>query len=662
MKYSKNKKSKFFAIVYSLVMMLAILQVGSVVFGGVVIAVDEWNQTTKPVSGISIIENSSSKTTMVVSTPTALDYALYYASNPASTVDLTIELVQSIDMSAKYIKPKTITNSKLTKLTIIGHGNTIFGLKYSSVKDSRIGLISYITRPLLVEGVNFRLFSHTLSTQNNAFGALIGVTECSDITITKCAIYGTITVTNSIYGVGGLIGYTNSAMSSINNCWSYCTIISSKEGCYVGGLVGFLSCSSIYNCANFEGSIKATANASVGGLFGYVNSVSSIDKCFNQAYVESNDGPTGGIIGKLGSSNVKINNCYNNADLKCNGSDGKSGYVIGGIVGQSESGLEFNRCYSYGKLERNLKVELTENSSYANKQLGKYITDNTSDPASSSWNISYLDSFDIQNNGGDSGGGGGSDPQPQPEPEPPKNYVSVSINKMEMRTASVVTSNLCGNSATYNNSICVDKKNSENFYNSVTLLRVYFDFYYNNTRHNAGRLDIKGNGSYRYTNSAGTTGSWSDDWLFYESKTQYVTFDYSSKYQLSSRDDDLMTKLDNYDWATTSADEFKGIYKGGYIAGIEFFMDGINYTDYITISLNVKYKIKISNNYDAERSIGLGQDIDLNKCGPKLTNNDSLKFGNSTSDISLSTLGDAYANVTNVNGGLPILKDFYWGY
>ena len=155
MEYAKVKSKNrlgFFAIVYSLVIMLAVLQIGSLVFGGsAVVAVDEWNTTTKPLTGISIVENSSSKTTMLVSTPSALDYALYYATNPISNVDLTIELVNSIDMSAKYIKPKNITSSKLTKLTIIGHSNTIFGLKFCNTTDSRIGLISYITRPLYVE-------------------------------------------------------------------------------------------------------------------------------------------------------------------------------------------------------------------------------------------------------------------------------------------------------------------------------------------------------------------------------------------------------------------------------------------------------------------------------------------------------------------------------
>ena len=110
MEYAKVKSKNrlgVFAIVYSLVIMIAVLQIGSLVFGGIAVgAIDEWNTTTKPLTGISIVEKSSSKTIMLVSTPSALDYALYYASSPTSNVDLTIELVNSIDMSAKYIKPK----------------------------------------------------------------------------------------------------------------------------------------------------------------------------------------------------------------------------------------------------------------------------------------------------------------------------------------------------------------------------------------------------------------------------------------------------------------------------------------------------------------------------------------------------------------------------
>ena len=658
MKYSKNKKSKFsfFAIVYSLVMMLAILQVGSVVFGGIVIAVDEWNQTTKPVSGINIIEDSGNKTTMVVSTPAALDYALYYASNPVSDVYLTIELAGSINMSAKYIKPKTLSNTKLKKLTILGNRYTISGLKFSSVTDNRMGLISYLKVPFLAQDLNLRVEMGTqqITTLNNAFGTLIGVTENTDVTLTRCAVYGTINITNCVYGVGGLIGYTNTKIASINNCWSYCTITSSKEGCYVGGLVGFLSCSSIYNCANFEGSIKATANASVGGLFGYVNSVSSIDKCFNQANVESAGGYVGGIIGQLGTSNVKVNDCYNNADLSCG-----DGTVVGGLVGNSASGLVFNHCYSYGKLTRKLgKVDLTEDTAFGKIELGNYLTDNSSDPLSNSWNISYNADINIQNNGGgDSGGGGnsgggGGSSEPTTPPAP-TNRISAGISKKEVRTSKVIVSNLCGVKATYNNSICVDKKNSESFYRSVTMLRLSLYFNYNGTSHNAGTIRFR-DYEYNYNN-----GGWNDGGVIskYEGYGRYsytykkVYFPYSSQYSLSSYDDNLFNDIGSYS---------REYYTSGYIAGIELDCDEGG----VSIHLFGKFKFtydNINSSSEIEEELGSWETFYWDEL--KYDNADSLLWYNaSASDIKIDTIGNEFAIINGVNGGLPILKDFYWGY
>ena len=651
MKYSKTKKQKFsiFAIVYSLVIMLAVLQFGGIIFNTGVLAIDEWNTTVKPTTGISIIENSSSKTTMLVSTPAAFDYALYYASNPTSTVDLTIELVNSIDMSAKYIKPRDITNSKLTKLTMIGHGNTISGLKYSTAVGGNIGLISLIKRPLLVEGVNFRLFSHTISTKCTSFGALIGTSSNDDIIITKCSVYGTIIVTNCSY-IGGLIGISFLLpLKSLNNCWSYCTITSSMKDGYIGGLVGFLDCKSVFNCANFEGTIKSTSNATVGGLFGSA-SVDTFSKCFNQAKVESNSGYVGGIIGKWIGSSVNIDDCYNNADLSC----GDEGEFVGGLVGYASSSLTFNRCYHNGELKRaKVDVELKEDTNYTNKEIASYKVTGDQSYYESHWDYDCNVNFCIQNGGGDD--------------SPPINTIHVGISKIEkIDKTSIVYSNLCGNSATYNNSFC---RNTYDFgYDStygIPIMQIQSKFTYNsNTSHVLEKLTIRSgilNNSEYLSNPKLTSIKYLiNDINKVHSNNGPKTFEYRS---LAVYGYTLVYGGDNQfllDLCPINMEE-----RDGYRRRV-FCCQGFSYTlndDSTKLTIYPVIEVEMRENpvsYSAAAFCDTTHYVTIDLPSVSVTNNTSLI--SDTSDIKLETLGTAFTTASGRNGDLPILKDFYWEY
>ena len=474
------------------------------------------------------------------------------------------------------------------------------------------------------------MFSHTLSTQNNAFGALIGVTECNDITITKCAAHGAITVTNSIYGVGGIIGYTNSAISSINNCWSYCTITSSKQDCYVGGLAGYLACGSVYNCGNFEGTIKSTANAGVGGLFGYASGASTYSKCFNQAKVESNGGPVGGLIGKLNTSNVQVNDCYNNANLSCN-----NGSVIGGLVGSSASGLSFNRCYSNGELKRsNVSANLSQVSTYTNKEIASYKVYGDFSGKESGWDYNCNINFGIQNGGGD---------------DTPINTIHVGISKVEKAsTTSIVYSNLCGNSASYNSSFC---RNTYDFgydsTNGIPIIKIQTKFTYNsNTSHVLERLTLRSVINSKYVE---------DNDFEYQSLA-------TSGYTLVCDGDNeyLLDYLHSNNMKATIKDGKDGYRRTAY------YFEGFKYeiNDSLT-KLTIYPQIFYWCNSDrypsfTGRLIDESHYVTIDLPSVGVTNNTSL-VGN-TSDIKLETLGSAFTTASGRNGDMPILKDFYWEY
>ena len=624
MKYKKNKKGKFkiFAILYSLVMLFAVYQAGSMIFNTDVVAVSEWDTTTKPATGITV-KTSGNKTTMLVSTPAALDYAIYYAFSSTSTVDLTIELVNSINMSAKYWKPRYINNSKLTKLTIKGNGNTIEGLKfYSGATDSSssyAGLIGVMSRPLLVENLSLRVSSTKDINSVRNFGALMGATNNKDITINKCSVYGTIESSNIPSEIGGLIGYVNvNGMKSVTNCWSYCTMKLTGKGNSIGGLIGYVDgpIDAFSNCAKFEGDISSTIDSTIGGLIGFSNGNSSINKCFNNAKLTSYGGAVGGLVGKLNKSGATINDCYNNADLSCG-----NGTVIGGLVG-SGSSLTFNRCYHNGELKRaKYSDSLSQDSSYDNKVIGSYVVNADSDPVPS-WKINAYDNyFGIQNDGGDT------------------NKIYLGISKLEKGSITITHVNLCGTVATYNSSFCRDTFSAGNI-NDLNLIKIYLVFNYNSTCHTVG--------TFRY-NINGNTGL-----TYWDGKGQGASRNQGSEEYSLRKTDSYKLDLKNNSGIVNQINKKK--LKELYMSNIHFYINDGK----IRMNPGFIYFYKESGKQYQNWTFDSNSAVTVSIPSATITKNGS--YVSNTSDITTSTLGSAFATVSGRNGGLPILKDFYWEY
>ena len=670
MKYSRTKKQKFgiFAIVYSLVIMLAVLQFGGIIFNVSIFAVDVWDVTSEPEIGFSkkLVDKDlfNSEYEFTVSSPEGLAYAMYVTSMPTVLlginsinnitlhddnkldnltelfkpnlpqtphipsiqlnfkVSIIINIAKSIDMSAKYWKPRSISNEIMTKLTILGNDNLISGLRFNSgVQDETssiyTGLIGVAQVPLNVKDLSLGVLE--VSNSSTHFGVLAGATNCKDIELSNCSIHGVIESSKITYSIGGLIGYINDqGAKSITNCWSYCTIKSYGHDINIGGLVGYIGGTgfeTVSNCANFGDGIISNGKSTIGGLFGIDKGTISYNKCLNVAKLESSGGVVGGIVGDLRATNVQVNDCYNNADLSC-------GYStrIGGLVGSGTS-LTFNRCYSNGELKRYEYTipTLTQDASFGYTSMfhGTYTEF-----------IRVSNSpINIQNNGGggnssNNNNGGGttsSEEHPSyPTDEPPcpdegetiVHYYDLYVTKYDCGSLNIIPSNLCGGVATYNSSYC---RNTYSVSNDFKIMELYFTFSYDGESHDVGSLALYKRGGHCYTFA-----------------NHLISSEHTGVYEYT------FTYL-------------RGRYIGGngeYISGIRVIPNSSS------VEVCVAYTWSgASENYNIN-----GIPINL----PSITTTSNGSLTNDINTIKNANLGDEYIVYSDINDGLPVLKDFYW--
>lgn len=156
------------------------------------------------------------------------------------------------------------------------------------------------------DGNNKRIEGLYINTFNNNQG-LFGVNTGD---IKNLSISGNVTTSGNNFGniVGKLDG------GNISNCRNYC--IMNYNGTYNGGIVGYASFSSlIQNCINY-----GEIDISESGTSNYI----------------------GGILGGSEGIGIEIIECGNEANIN-------GGYIIGGILGSSNSGNIY-RCYNKGRI------------------------------------------------------------------------------------------------------------------------------------------------------------------------------------------------------------------------------------------------------------------------------------------------------------------------
>ncbi len=105
--------------------------------------------------------------------------------------------------------------------------------------------------------------------------------------------------------VGGVVGYNKGTMT---NCYNTGTVICAVR--FVGGMAGY-NYNTITNCYNI-GSVSGNYN--VGGVAGYSCNYCTVTNCYNTGFV-SGSYRVGGVIGR---NNSTVTNCYNTGSVSGN--------------------------------------------------------------------------------------------------------------------------------------------------------------------------------------------------------------------------------------------------------------------------------------------------------------------------------------------------------
>ena len=150
------------------------------------------------------------------------------------------------------------------------------------------------------------------ATGGGIVGALIG-----QHTIYNCKNYGDIT------GTGGIVGSSNgtdweqfiNVSNTIINCGNYGDITNS-EGNNASGIAGYFK-GDILNSCN-KGKIENTSTSKLASTAGIVAGFDNgkVENCYSTNTIKATFGPTGGIVGMVGSSFMAdIYNCYNKGEI-----------------------------------------------------------------------------------------------------------------------------------------------------------------------------------------------------------------------------------------------------------------------------------------------------------------------------------------------------------
>ena len=155
----------------------------------------------------------------------------------------------------------------------------------------------------------------------------------NNATIINLGITGDSVISGGTVASGGIAGFAYNN-SIISNCYNTQQV---KSG-YAGGIIGKTGSSTvkIVNCYN-SGEINGTT---VGGILG--DGTGEITNSYNTGTVIGT-GRSGGIVGNTWY--FSINNCYNTGHIKGNS-------YVGGIIGEAETpNVKISNCYNTGNIE-----------------------------------------------------------------------------------------------------------------------------------------------------------------------------------------------------------------------------------------------------------------------------------------------------------------------
>ena len=242
--------------------------------------------------------------TFFVSTPGELATALQYSANPDFAYNVTINIIDDIDMSGYEWKPATLaTEDSEAALTINGQGHKLYGLTAPLLGGTleQRGLETLEIRDLTIADSNI------VSTNTVGNGAFI---ECVNglisVTMENCHLLSsTITGDESVgTRTGGLIGWTYAARTAKGTAKD--TIIT-VTGCSVTGST-------------------LTSYGTVGGLIGHVGAHPKADHLISGCSVtdttlnsiEPGDGykGVGTMVGTINQGSATIENCVSSGNTE----------------------------------------------------------------------------------------------------------------------------------------------------------------------------------------------------------------------------------------------------------------------------------------------------------------------------------------------------------
>lgn len=362
---SKEKQNSIFWIVYSLLVVIFVVYSLLAFFPISSARAEEWAIPSTQPSGM-VVETSSSGQTCYVTTPQELLYALNLSRST------TIELMNNISLSGRDWPNIT----KRSQVTINGNNFSLFNISVTGTLAYN-GLIANTSAAVNINNLNIYVDLMVGSTSASYVGAIVGYSSAA-LTLNNVNVFGNIYVfNNSSNSVGGIVGR---AISQVNmtNCINYAQIRvdSQDNNSMVGGLLGYISqnTTQVSNCANF-GNITLI-NGYVGGIIGQRTNTGtsstrlSMTNCFNSGtiYLDDYDGGAGGLVGNLTNA-ATISHCYNTGNISGQRSD-----YVGGLVGNAEVQVTVNNCYSIGDLTSRNNGIIEQRESNTERSFGKYKT------------------------------------------------------------------------------------------------------------------------------------------------------------------------------------------------------------------------------------------------------------------------------------------------
>lgn len=571
------------------------------------------------------------------------------------------KLMSNIELGAyNYNLSKTYSG----KIVLDGNNFAVSGLKNEAIFRTVAGSSSTAKANITIKNL---MINVSISHAGDASALIRKVNAYSNITISGVSVFGSITGTGSSDAVGALVAWSDSNTStfSFTNCINYATM----SGSVSGGLCGVVVASSIKieKCANF-GTING--KSSTGGLIGSAESSSTFTKCFNVASLTS-EGSVGGLVGAINNSST-YTNCYNTGAVK---STGKA--ICGGFIGQGNGkSVSLTSCYNSGTITTDYNY-VTKSTNAGSGTFGTCKSD-YSLPSFMSQNV-----FDLKQLSGNANSngvhstpldGGGSD-------------LPAYMNMAIKWTITSQITDIKESTFSANSSITASKSKGikRSGGNNGDVMSLRFDFVCDGVTYGEsdgapvfGTMSVSSNGTISTSNAHSSmvnqTPVMTSGLLYKWSYTPdgcdgYVPTSISElRADLSQTSvvvglnglrNDNKTEFNSKSFLIEDND-------GGdaYYMGVCYSKSGNTITLYprLSVALYVYPSRGSDGSGYIQRSVKHYIYNDDANSKATITIPSAASSPSYVGSISVSTLGDSFQTVSGMNGGYPVLKDFYWAY